>query len=63
MKIVYIDMDNVLVNFQSGIDALNDEEKEVFKDDLDDVPGIFLKMKPVDGAIDAYKKLSKYFDV
>lgn len=63
MKIVYIDMDNVLVNFQSGIDALNDEEKEVFKDDLDDVPGIFSKMKPVDGAIDAYKKLSKYFDV
>ena len=56
-------MDNVLVNFQSGIDALNDEEKEAFKDDLDDVPGIFSKMKPVDGAIDAYKKLSKYFDV
>ena len=63
MKIVYIDMDNVLVNFQSGIDALDDEEKEAFKDDLDDVPGIFSKMKPVDGAIDAYKKLSKYFDV
>ena len=63
MKIVYIDMDNVLVNFQSGIDALNDEEKEAFKDDLDDVPGIFSKMKPVDGAIDAYRELSQYFDV
>ena len=56
-------MDNVLVNFQSGIDALTDEEKEAFKDDLDDVPGIFSKMKPVDGAIDAYKELSQYFDV
>ena len=63
MKIVYIDMDNVLVNFQSGIDALTDEEKEAFKDDLDDVPGIFSKMKPVDGAIDAYRELSQYFDV
>ena len=56
-------MDNVLVNFQSGIDALTDEEKEAFKDDLDDVPGIFSKMKPVDGAIDAYRELSQYFDV
>ena len=56
-------MDNVLVNFQSGIDALTDEEKEAFKDDLDDVTGIFSKMKPVDGAIDAYRELSQYFDV
>ena len=63
MKILYIDMDNVLVNFQSGINALTNEEKEAFKDDLDDVPGIFSKMKPVEGAIDAYKELSKHFDV
>jgi len=63
MKIVYIDMDNVLVNFQSGIDALTNEEKEAFKDNLDDVPGIFSKMKPVEGAIDAYKEISKHYDV
>ena len=37
MKIVYVDMDNVLVNFQSGIDALTEEERTAFKDDLDDV--------------------------
>ena len=30
-------MDNVLVNFQSGIDALTDDERAAFKDDLDDV--------------------------
>ena len=35
MKIVYVDMDSVLVDFQSGIDALTDDEN-VFKDDLDD---------------------------
>ena len=45
MKIVYVDMDSVLVNFQSGIDALTEEERTAFKDDLDDVPGIFSKMK------------------
>ena len=38
MKIVYVDMDNVLVNFQSGIDALTEEERTAFKNDLDDVP-------------------------
>ena len=37
MKIVYVDMDSVLVNFQSGIDALTEEERTAFKDDLDDV--------------------------
>ena len=63
MKIVYVDMDSVLVNFQSGIDALTEEERTAFKDDLDDVPGIFSKMKPVDGAIEAYEKLTKHFDV
>ena len=56
-------MDSVLVNFQSGIDALTDEQREAFKDNLDDVPGIFSKMKPVDGAIEAYEKLTKHFDV
>ena len=63
MKIVYIDMDNVLVNFQSGIDELTNEEKEAFKDNYDEVPGIFSTMDPVDGALDAYKELTKHFDV
>ena len=63
MKIVYVDMDNVLVNFQSGIDALTEEERTAFKNDLDDVPGIFSKMKPVDGAIEAYEKLTQHYDV
>ena len=63
MKIVYVDMDSVLVNFQSGIDALTEKERVAFKNDLDDAPGIFSKMKPIDGAIEAYEKLTKYFDV
>jgi len=27
MKIIYVDMDSVLVNFQSGKDALKEEER------------------------------------
>ena len=56
-------MDNVLVDFKSGIDAISQEERDEYKDDLDDVPGIFSKMKPVDDAIEAYNKLTKHFDV
>ena len=40
-KIVYIDMDNVLVDFGSGIDRLSDEIKKEYENRLDDVPGIF----------------------
>ena len=63
MKIVYVDMDNVLVNFQSGIDSVSERERESFKGRLDEVPGIFSKMKPVEGAIEAYQELKKHFDV
>ena len=63
MKIVYVDMDNVLVNFKSGINLLTEEQKQIFIDNYDEVPGIFSTMEPVEGALDAYKELTKYFDV
>ena len=56
-------MDSVLVDFQSGIDSITEEERQSFKDDLDDVPGIFSKMQPVKGAIEAYEELTRHFDV
>ena len=62
-KVVYVDMDNVLVDFQSGIDSLSDEERGAYKDNIDNVPGIFSKMLPLNGAIEGYKKLTEHFDV
>jgi 5'(3')-deoxyribonucleotidase len=56
-------MDNVLVDFQSGIDSLSDTEREDYKEHIDNVPGIFSKMKPLDGAIEGYRELTKYYDV
>ena len=56
-------MDNVLVDFQSGIDSLTDEQRQAYKDNFDEAPGIFSKMLPIDGAIEAYKELNKHFDV
>lgn len=61
-KILYIDMDNVLVNFQSGIDRLNEETKSNYEGRMDDVPGIFSLMDPMEGAIDSFIALSDVFD-
>ena len=57
-KILYIDLDNTLVNFQSGIDRLTDSVREKYKNDLDEAPHIFSRMDPLDGAIDAYHQLA-----
>ncbi len=62
-KILYVDMDNVLVDFQSGIDALTPEENEAYKGNYDNCPHIFAKMKPVKGAIESFKRLSEMYDV
>ena len=71
-KIVYIDMDNVMVDFESGIEVLEREHPELHakhlvgengKPNFDEAPHIFGMMKPVEGAIDAFLELSKHFDV
>ena len=62
-KIVYVDMDGVLVDFQSGINLLSDKELVLFQNNFDEVPGIFSRMKPIDGALEAFEKLNKHFDV
>lgn len=38
-KIVYVDMDNVLVDFQSGVDKLDNEIKKKYVGILDEVAG------------------------
>lgn len=42
-KILYVDMDNMLVDFQSGIDVLTPEEKETYTGNYDNCPHIFAK--------------------
>ena len=61
--IVYFDMDNVLVDFQSGIDQLSNEELIEYEGRYDEVPHIFSTMKPIEGALEAFNHLSQYFDV
>lgn len=61
-KILYIDLDNTLVDFQSGIDALDGATVNDYAGHLDDVPGIFARMRPIDGAIAAFHTLAGLFD-
>lgn len=68
-KIVYVDMDNVLVDFQSGLDRVPEAVKAEYADDgtgkphYDDIPGIFSLMDPMPGAIEAMQELNKFFDL
>ena len=62
-KVVYIDMDNVLADFQTGIDRLDEATKNEYDGRFDDVPGIFGLMAPMAGAIEAIYRLSEHFEL
>lgn len=62
-KIIYIDMDNVVVDFQSGIDLLSEQLKVEYQGRYDEVPHIFSLMKPIDGALDAIEKLYTKYEI
>ena len=61
-KILYIDMDNVLVDFASAFPKLSSEILTEYDSRLDDVPDIFSLMEPMPGAVEAFKELSEKFD-
>lgn len=61
-KILYIDMDNVLVDFSSAFSKLSEDTLKEYDSRLDEVPNIFSLMEPMSGAIDAFNTLSEIFD-
>ena len=61
-KIFYIDMDNVIVDFRTGINRLSPEVQKQYEGNLDEVPGIFSLMDPMDGAVESVKQLSERYD-
>jgi 5'(3')-deoxyribonucleotidase len=62
-KTLYIDMDNVLVDFPSGISRLDEAARQEYFENYDNAPGIFALMKPVSGAIEVFNKLADKYDV
>ena len=63
MKRIYFDMDNVLVNFESGLAKLDDKTIAAYGDKIDEYPGLFSLMEPMPGAIEAVHALAKKYDV
>lgn len=61
-KILYVDMDNTLVDFRGKLEVIDPSVLAQFKDEFDEIPGIFALMAPMPGAIDAYRELSELFD-
>jgi 5'(3')-deoxyribonucleotidase len=61
-RVLYLDMDNVLVDFPSGIARLDDGIRLEYGERLDEVPGIFALMDPMPGALEAFRVLSARFD-
>lgn len=59
---LYFDMDGTLVDFQSGVDRLTEEQKASHPGHPEDVEGVFALMDPMPGAVEAVKRLSKYYD-
>jgi 5'(3')-deoxyribonucleotidase len=62
-KIIYIDMDNVVVDFPSAFPKISQEILTQFFEDKDEIPHIFSLMEPMEGAIESVEFLAKHFDV
>lgn len=61
-KILYVDMDNVLVDFRSAFAHFSPELLCEYKGREDELPGIFSKMAPMPGAIEAFTRLAQSFE-
>ena len=55
-------MDNVLVDFPTGIARITDSQRAEYDGRYDEVPGIFSLMDPLEGAIEAFHQLSAKYD-
>lgn len=57
-KIVYVDMDGVLCDYERYCN-----ENNLDPNDTDNVAGLFISLKPIPGAIEAFRKLMEHYDV
>lgn len=63
MKRVFVDMDGVLVDFESGLEKVDPETRARYGRRVDKIPGMFGMMDPMPGAIDAWHRLCEKYEV
>jgi 5'(3')-deoxyribonucleotidase len=63
MKTLYIDMDNVIVDFPSAFSKIDENILQQYEDNKDEIDGIFGLMEPMSDAINSIEFLSNHFDV
>jgi 5'-nucleotidase len=57
-KILYIAMDDVLADLAHAIENVDPAVRAQYAENPDEIPGIFEDLKPMPGALDAFRKLS-----
>jgi hypothetical protein len=63
MKTIYIDLDNVVVDFTSAFSKIEEKYLLDYKENLDDIPHIFSLMEPLPKAIESVEFLAEYFKI
>jgi 5'-nucleotidase len=61
--ILYVDMDNVLVDFGSGLNQIPEAILKDYAGGFDEIPGIFSLMQPIKGAVDAIEQLAQRYEI
>ena len=62
-KIVYVDMDGVLVHFESAFASVPDATLAEYAGREDEIPGIYGLMEPMPQAVESFQELAERFDV
>lgn len=61
--ILYVDMDNTIVDFKSGVRKYDKAIQERYKGKEDEIPHVFARMDAIPGAVKAVKALMEPYDV
>jgi len=62
LKVLYIDMDNTLVDFTARLEGIDPSVREQYRGREDELPGLFALMPPMAGALKAFGELAELFD-